>query len=83
MTDPGSGFLTEATRSSQRDCLLLWDELEAQWKELITLSKDLSGLAIQLLDVGQCLGSSYPDQVEKGECVGESVMSFFKFFILQ
>uniref|UniRef100_A0A0P4W2S9 Spatacsin C-terminal domain-containing protein n=1 Tax=Scylla olivacea TaxID=85551 RepID=A0A0P4W2S9_SCYOL len=55
----------EATRSSQRDCLLLWEELEAQWKELITLTKDLSGLATQLLDVGQCLGSSYPDQVEK------------------
>lgn len=57
----------EATRSSQRDSLLLWEELEAQWKELITLSSDPSGLATQLLDVGQCLGSSYPDQLEKGE----------------
>lgn len=55
----------EATRSSQRDSLLLWEELEAQWKDLITLSSDPSGLATQLLDVGQCLGSSYPDQVEK------------------
>lgn len=64
---------SEATRSSQRDCLLLWDELEAQWKDLISLSKDISGLATQLLDVGQCLGSSYPDQVEKGECEVVSV----------
>lgn len=57
----------EATRSSQRDSLLLWEELEAQWKDLITLSSDPSGLATHLLDVGQCLGSSYPDQVEKGK----------------
>ena len=62
-------MVSEATRTSQRDCLLLWEELEGQWKDLITLTKDVSGLAAQLLDVGQCLGSSYPDQVEKGELI--------------
>ncbi|XP_066960523.1 LOW QUALITY PROTEIN: spatacsin [Macrobrachium rosenbergii] len=49
----------------QADRLLPWDELEKQWRDLITLCEDPSTLGNQLLDVGQRLGSSYPDQLAK------------------
>ncbi|XP_068222924.1 spatacsin [Palaemon carinicauda] len=49
----------------QADRLLPWDELEKRWRDLITLCEDPSSLGNQLLDVGQRLGSSYPDQLAK------------------
>ncbi|XP_069160360.1 spatacsin isoform X2 [Procambarus clarkii] len=49
----------------KRDRLLLWDELEAQWQELLTLCDDPTLLGNQLLEIGQRMGSSHPDQMEK------------------
>ncbi|XP_071550265.1 spatacsin [Panulirus ornatus] len=51
--------------NSQRDRLLLWDELEVHWRDLVSLCEDPSSLGYQLLDIGQRMGSSHPDQVEK------------------
>ncbi|XP_042877206.1 spatacsin-like isoform X2 [Penaeus japonicus] len=57
--------ITAGPSATQRDRLFLWEELEMQWCELITLCEDPSSLGNQLLVVGQRIGSSHPDQVEK------------------
>ncbi|CAL4192597.1 unnamed protein product, partial [Meganyctiphanes norvegica] len=45
--------------------LLLWEELECQWCDLISLCPDTVALGNQLLSIGQRMGSSHPDQVQK------------------
>ncbi|XP_027210422.2 spatacsin [Penaeus vannamei] len=57
--------ITAGPSATQRDRLLLWEELETHWCEMITLCEDPSSLGNQLLLVGQRIGSSHPDQVEK------------------
>ena len=66
----------------QTDRFLLWEELERQWRDLITLCNDPSSIGNQLLDVGQRLGSSYPDQLAKGMRVYSYSIIIFMFFLL-
>ncbi|KAK4314797.1 hypothetical protein Pmani_013942 [Petrolisthes manimaculis] len=55
----------ETGRGTMRDRLLGWEELEETWKNLVGLCQDPSALGHQLLEFGQRLGSSYPDQAER------------------